>query len=417
MIAARTFAVVEAQLSTSGILPVRIAASLGYRAAFLTNDVARYADLENFTAVFGAGVEVVEADTNSVDGVLAGLGQLEELAAVYTHCDYNLPLVAAAARELRLPGLSPEAAAIARNKLSTRRACQAAGVPVPGFVHATTEAEAVSAADRIGFPCVVKPMTESASTGVALAYDREDLTRYFRDIAGQPFDARGQQRLAGALIEEYALGYEVSVETVTHAGTTTLLGVTDKLLSSHPYFAEIGDTFPSVLPDNVTARLAQVALNGLAAIGHDFGAAHTEVKMTPDGPKLIEINARIGGAEIADLVEASMGFPYREQIVRMHTGQSPNLMPTKRGGAASRYVMARERGVVRSVHGAELAARIPGVTAVEVKAYPGKPVTPPRSNHELYGHVVAVGDSAAEAGRRADAALAQISLRVETTPS
>lgn len=405
------FVVVEAQLSTSGIRPLEVAHRLGYESVFLTNDPDRYRGIETYAnTISGSVAEVVTADTNSVAGILAGVERFGSLRALYTHCDYNLPLVAEAAAKLGLPGLSPRAAETARDKLATRRACAEAGVPGPGFAHATTEEEAVGAARRLGFPCVVKPMTESASTGVALAFTEARVRELFHGIADVPEDARGQLRRPGVLVEEYLLGYEVSVETVTFEGRTRVLGVTDKNLGGAPYFAETGDTFPSALPPEVTDRLARTSVDALGAIGFDFGAAHTEIKLTADGPKLVEVNARIGGAEIAALVEYAFGVPYLEQVLRMHVGERPELDAVKRGAAASRYLAARRPGIVTAVHGLDLAARVSGVTEVEVKVGPGAAIGPPTSNHELLGHVVAVGATPAEAGRLADAALAQIDL-------
>ncbi|MFI9379640.1 ATP-grasp domain-containing protein [Kutzneria sp. NPDC052558] len=407
------FVVVEAQLSTSGIRPLAVARRLGHETVFVTNDPDRYRGIETYAETLSEHVsEVITGDTNSVDGILAAVDRLGPLAALYTHCDYNLPLVAEAAAKLGLPGLSPRAAATARDKLATRQVCAEAGVPAPGFAHAATEREAVEAARRVGFPCVVKPMTESASTGVALAFTEDRVRELFHGIADVPHDARGQRRRPGVLIEEYLVGYEVSVESVTFEGRTQVLGVTDKNLGGAPYFAETGDSFPSGLPSEVTEPLARTAVDALAAIGFDFGAAHTEIKMTADGPRLVEVNARIGGAEIAVLVEEALGFPYLEQVLRMHLGQRPHLDATRRRAAASRYLAARRPGVVTAVHGLDLAARIPGVTEVEVKVGPGDEIALPTSNHELLGHVVAVGGTPAEAGRRADAALGQIDLEV-----
>src|SRR4051794_37313209 len=101
---------VEAQLSISGLAPLQVAADIGYEVVFVTNDLDRYRKLSTFDALLtGPLVRVVTGDTNSVDGILAAVAALGDDAAVaglYTHCDYNLPLVAAAARRLGLPGLS-----------------------------------------------------------------------------------------------------------------------------------------------------------------------------------------------------------------------------------------------------------------------------------------------------------------------
>jgi biotin carboxylase len=409
---------VEAQLSISGLAPLQIAADLGHEVVFVTNDLDRYRGIGTLDGLLAGPVtRVITGDTNSVDGILAAVAPLDDsaIAALYTHCDYNLPLVAAAARHLGLPGLNPEAAAIARDKLRTREVCARAGIPAPRHIHAATLDEALAAAAEVGFPCVVKPMTESASTGVSKAFTAQDVAARFAAIAASPVDARGQRRRPGVLVEEFVLGYEVSVESVTHLGRTTVLGVTDKTPGPSPFFAELGDTFPSQLPAAVTERLAGLAVDALSAIGFDFGAAHTEVRMTADGPKLIEINARIGGAEIAHLVELATGIAYREQIVRMHMGETPKLDATRSDAAAARHLAPQRAGVVTAVHGTDLARRVSGVVDVDVHAHPGQTVSLPTSNHELVGHVVATAATAAEAAALADTAIGQIFL--ETTPA
>ncbi len=403
---------VEAQLSVSGLTPLEVAARLGYTVYFVTNDADRYPKISTYGRLVADVIsEVIVADTNTVDGIVAAVARFDgRLAGLYTHCDYNLPLVASAAQRLGLPGLAPQAAAIARDKLSTRTVCAQAGVPAPRHAYASTLDEALTAAHDVGFPCVVKPMTESASTGVSKAFTADDVATRFAELTASPVDARGQIRRPGVLIEEYALGYEVSVETVTFDGRTVVLGVTDKALSGAPYFAELGDTFPSALPPMVTDALAGTAVAALDAIGFDFGAAHTEVKMTRHGPRLIEINARIGGAEIADIVELATGIAYREQVIRMHVGQAPQLTPTRTRAAAARHIAPHQAGKVRTVYGEDLARRVEGVVDVHVHAHPGDTMTLPTSNHDLCGHVIAVADTTAEAAARADTAVGQIYL-------
>jgi biotin carboxylase len=416
MSAPRTFvAIVEAQLSPTGILWPSIAAGLGHCPLFLTNRLSRYHELANFPRAF-AGVEIVEADTNSAEGIQAAVRRWHEsgeLRALYTQCDYNLPVTARAARALGLPGLDPDAAEIARNKLRTRQVCSAAGVGCPDYAHARTVDEAVAAIRRLGLPCVVKPMTESASTDVALCSSEEEAVRHFTLIAGQDFDRRGQRRIGGALIEEYCLGYEVSVESVTVQGVTEVLGVTDKSLSPHPYFVEIGDVFPSCLPREITDEFARAAVDALKAVGHDFGAAHTELRMTASGPRLIEINARLGGAEIADMVEAALGIDVRTEVLRMHLGERPDLSPRRNMASATRRFTCQRSGILRAIHGVESARAAAGVVDVLMTAEAGQEIEAAVSDHELLGHVRTVAATPAEALRRAETAFNQISLIVE----
>ena len=411
------FVQVETQLSEFGLRPLSIAHQLGLDTVFLTNSAERYAGLAGYEPILrGPGNRLIEADTNSVAGVrdaLASLGPAT-VSGLFTICDYNLPIVATVCDQLGLPGVAPQAATLARNKHQCRGACARAGVRVPRFVHVTEPASLAAAIDYVGLPCIVKPMTESASVDVRLCGTWAQAQAHFSYIAGNRFDSRGQDRPLGALVEEYALGYEVSVESVTVDGVVHIIGVTDKALAGFPYFVETGDTFPSLLPESVVAACGTAAEQALTAIGHDFGSAHTELRVTSDGPVLIEINSRVGGDEITDLVRHATGVDLLVQAVSAAQGGKPDYTMTKElAGAASRYLVSQAAGTVRAVNGTDLAARLPGVTEVDIKVHPGDPVAPPRSNHQILGHVVATGQTAAEAARRADTALAHIWLDVE----
>jgi biotin carboxylase len=411
----KLFVQVETQLSEFGFRPLMVASEMGFDTVFVTNQPERYAELAGFSQITRMpGSEIIVADTNSYDGVHGAVAALGgAVRGLYTICDYNLPIVAAVCRSLGLPGVSPEAARLARNKHQTREVCARAGVRVPRYVHVTERGDLAAAVRSVGLPCVVKPMTESASVDVRLCRTRPEAEAHFSHIAANRLDSRGQARPPGALVEEYVLGYEVSVESVTVGGAVHVAGVTDKALAGFPYFVEVGDTFPSLLPERVTAGCQIAAEQALSAIGHDFGAAHTELRLTADGPVLIEVNSRVGGDEITELVYRATGVDLLAQAVTSALGEEPDYAVRRAvTGAASRYLVSQETGTVREVIGADLAARVAGVTEVEIKVGPGDTVTPPRSNHQILGHVVAVGASAAEAARRADAALAHIWLDI-----
>ncbi|MFD9339491.1 ATP-grasp domain-containing protein [Streptomyces sp. NPDC060028] len=261
-----------------------------------------------------------------------------------TVTDYNIPVVAQVAARFGLPGLSPVAARNCRDKLP-----DAAG-PSGG-----------------------------RSRGPRLPPGDERL--------------RGQPRRPGALVEEYLLGFEVSVESVLVDGERRFLGVTDKALGPHPYFVEMGDTFPSMLSAPVREECTELARRPLEALGHDFGAAHVEVKMTADGPRIVEVNGRVPGAEITRLIREATGVYLQREVVKLHTGRPADLTPTRDRAAASRHLAARQSGTLTGIDGADLAHRDPGVVEVDLEAHPGDPVRPAESNLDLLGYVVAAGDT------------------------
>ncbi|MDN3261189.1 ATP-grasp domain-containing protein [Streptomyces sp. CSDS2] len=416
---AGVLAIVETGLHRFGAVAFHAARELGLDTVFLTRDMELYAHAPAVLEAVRDARAIVFTDTSDPDRVVEELHRLQEgadLRGVFSSTDYSVAVAAAAARALGLPGLDPQAALNARNKRRTRELCAKAGVPVPRWTVALTEREALSAAREFGLPCIVKPMTEAGSLGVRLCRSEAALLAAFHAIADVPTDFRGQPREPGALVEEYLVGPEVSVESLTWGGETVVLGVTDKMLGPHPYFVELGETFPSLLPPALTEQCAAVARAALEALGHDFGAAHVEVKLTADGPRLIEVNARMGGAQITRLVAESTGLNMPREIIRMHTGGTPDLSFRTSAAAVSRYVTAPAAGRIEALHGVDLARRVPGVIEVEIDAVPGDEARVPTDNVDVVGHLVAKAPTPGEAVRLADTALGQITMAI-TPPS
>ncbi|WP_406474680.1 ATP-grasp domain-containing protein [Streptomyces sp. NBC_01615] len=405
-------AVIESQLSDFGLTPLRAAHELGYRAVLVSNDPDRYRAVSTADEVYAKYIDgILTADTNSAEAVIEALTPFHTegvLRGVMTVTDYNIPIVARIAAHFGLPGMDVDAAAACRDKLVQREMMRAAGVAVPRFTQAVTQEDALAAAEEFGLPVVVKPMTESASIGVSLCRTPEEVAAAHHAIASVPLNFRGQPRRPGALVEEYLIGYELSAEIV-HDGTEhRVIGLTDKALGPHPYFAELGEIFPSVLSEPVRTACADLVISALRAVGHDFGAAHVEVKVTQDGPYIVEINGRMAGAEIPRLILESTGIHMQREVTLLHAGRPADLTPTQDRAAVSRYLTASTAGVLAGVEGADLARRVPGVVAVVLHPKNGKPVKPAQSNLDYLGTVVATADTAGDALRCADAAVGQL---------
>ncbi|WP_290051600.1 ATP-grasp domain-containing protein [Amycolatopsis solani] len=407
-----SLAFVESNLTGTGMRALRFAHRSGWRTLFVTADISTYTRDAAAAKVIAECADVIVECPGTIDPDLVEkrlLDYRDELVGVLTVGEYYVPVAAEVAARLGLPGLSPSAARLARDKLDSRHACAAAGLPVPAFGFAVDEATTAAVLAETGLPCVVKPTDESASVGVSLCRTEQEVAARVAELASSDRNSRGQAHVPGGLIEQCVFGPEISVETVTHRGRHTVLGVTDKSVGQVPWFVETGHTFPSALPAPVTEPAAAVAVAALDAIGFDFGAAHTEVKLTANGPVLIEINPRTPGDHIPALVRHATGVGLLEQYVAMHAGATPQLTPTTTRAAAIRFLTARE-GVVTAVCGVEDAYRVAGVAEVALRVGPGDSTSWPSNSHHRIGHVIAVGGTPAEASARAEAARAQLTV-------
>ncbi|MEU0031895.1 ATP-grasp domain-containing protein [Streptomyces sp. NPDC006335] len=383
--------------SMSRLLPLAIREG-GHEFTFLTRDLHHYlrSAPEGAAHPLLGARNVLTTDTNDVGALLPEIERLHGVLrfdGVITSCDYYLPTVAKIAAHLGLPGPAPEAVENACRKDATRRILTDAGVPGPRYAAHQEWSDLARAAREIGYPLVVKPVDLCAGMYVRRVDDEEQLAAAVRALADFPVNARGQRREPLVLLEELLDGPEVSVETVSHAGAVHVVGVTDKSIGGAPAFVETGHMFPAALTSYDTEAAEQTALAALKALGLTDGVvAHTEIKLTSDGPRVVEVNARPAGNRITELVRHVTGIDLAAAFVDVSLGHEPDLRGADTGlrSAAIGFLVPRRSGTLASLDGAQL-LDVPGVLEVQL-AEPGKRVTAAGSNNDYLGHVM-VGDA------------------------
>lgn len=401
---------VESNTTGTGVLALRTATRLGLAPVLLTKDPARYPGLDE------TGCPVVLCDTEDEAAVRAAADSAaagRTVAGVTTTSDFYLVHAAALARSLERPGHAPDTAALCRDKSLSRAVLSEAGVPQPAHVVVESAGEVAAAVTRVGLPCVVKPADGSGSQDVRWCADEASALTHAARILAATENVRGQTRAGKVLVEEFAEGPEYSVEMFCAGGEAVCVGVTQRTTTALPYFVETGHLFPAVLPPAAGAELAESARQALKAIGFELGPAHVEVRLTPAGPVVIEVNGRLAGGMIPELVRAATGIDLLDQHLRAATGRPLALKADRARHAGLRFLTATETGVLAGITGAAEAARVPGVESVVTTGTPGRTVRPPQDAYDRLGHVLAVGSTPREVEAALDTATALI--RVETT--
>ena len=319
------------------------------------------------------GLDMTDADTvferclKEIQKVKRDFGELD---GVCSFSEMAMPLVARLAEKMGLPGNSPDAVDAARDKFATRTKMMEQGLPTPRnyLIQATDQVEA--AAKEVGFPAVIKPIFGAASIGVVRVDSIEELKKSYARVVKELSSAR---IVAGALeqgdeegdgnagscekgnasswirtdimMEEYLDGPEVDVDLVFSEGSAVYGAVTDNWPTVEPYFNETGSNSPSILPSEQQRELLNLAVNSVQALGFNSGVFHVECKYTSRGPRLIEVNCRMGGGPVrtmnhlvwgVDLVEEQLlctaGIPARPPVAAaplMHISEfSVNAMKT-----------------------------------------------------------------------------------------
>jgi biotin carboxylase len=319
--------------------------------------------------------------------------------AVLTWDDTRVVQTASLAEALSLPGAGPDAALCCRDKHRTRTALAAAGVPQAGSELVTSLGAARAAAERIGYPVVLKPQALNASMGVVRVDSPDQLAARFRVARGAtaPGGRATEVEPGGVLVEEYLDGPEVSADAGWIDGSLLPGLVARKQVGYPPYFEEVGHLVDGTDPLQSDPQLWAVVEAAHQAIGFRTGWTHTELRLTPAGPKVIEINARLGGDRIPQLGIVALGVDGPAAAAALAAGEKPTVLPTRRRAAAVRFLYPSGNCIARAVHVDR--DRLPAcVSAVEVVAAPGQELLLPPAGHvsSRYALALAVADTGAE---------------------
>ncbi|GAA0299065.1 ATP-grasp domain-containing protein [Streptomyces polychromogenes] len=406
--------VVESWVGSMSRLLPRAIGEGGHEFTFVTRDLHHY--------LRGAGSggphpllaarNIITADTNDMEELLPHLERLHAVLAfdgVVSSCDYYLPAVARIAERLGLPGPAAEAVEAACRKDLTRRVLAEAGVSGPRFALCADTVQAAAAAWEIGYPLVVKPVDLCAGMLVREVRDESELEAACRALEAFPVNARGQDRSPVLLLEELLTGPEVSVETVSFGGVIGVVGVTDKSIGGAPAFIETGHMFPAAITPETEREAVDTAVAAIKALGLDHVVCHTEIKLTPEGPKVVEVNPRPAGNRITELVRHVTGIDLAAACVDVALGHLPDLeaRPTGMHSAAIAFLLPDTTGTLTGIEGADEVRAQPGVLELTL-AEPGRAVRAATSNNEYLGHIMTADTQGSGARETAERLLAHL---------
>ncbi|MEU3902794.1 pyridoxal-phosphate dependent enzyme [Streptomyces goshikiensis] len=401
----RTLLFVESNTTGTGMAALRLARELDFTPVLLTGEPGRYTGLDD------TGAEVVVCDTNSLPALREAVQtrfRAQEIAGITTTSDFYVPTVAELATWLGAPGNPAEAMRTCRDKAKLRETLARSGVRQPRFVVVRDAAAGVTAAAKVGLPCVVKPVDDSGSTNVLRCTSAEEVSAHVTHILARTVNARGLPTAGAALVEELADGPEYSVEMFSVEGRHHCVGITAKSVTGTPYFVEHQHLFPAPVPPAVAEELARTARAALTAAGVRSGPTHTELRLVADGPVIIEVNPRLAGGMIPEMIRLATGTGLLEQQVRAATGQEPLLEPEFARQGGIRFLIAERAGRVLAIEGADRAAAVAGVDRVTVTVRPGAEVRPAQDAYGRLGYIIATSERPEEIEDVLDAAEREI---------
>ena len=239
------------------------------------------------------------------------------------------------AQNMGLIGNSMSCVAVSTNKHNMRLCFEKNGDPSPKSIRV----EKISDLDgvELNYPVIVKPVDRSGSRGITKLDNRAGLETAIEAAKNQGFEKC-------ALVEEFATGQEYSVEYISWKGEHTFLTLTKKYTTGAPEFIETGHLEPAPIDSVTLNRIQDVVSHALNSLGIQYGASHSELKISKDGKiNLIEIGGRMGGDFIgSSLVELSTGYDFLDAVIDVALGKAPTSRKSKNEYAAVRFVFKQE---------------------------------------------------------------------------
>jgi biotin carboxylase len=353
-------------------------------------------------------------DFADVDAVVDVARRHAVAGALTVSADRAVPVVAAVAEELGLPGIGRQTAHLMTHQVAMRRRLAEGGVPQPRFAAIRAWREAAAAAETVGFPAVLKPADSGGQRGLFLLRSFGDLERHFHA-------ALAESPTGETILEEFTDGLELNGLVVARGGEPYPLLLSDRLRPDGDGFG-VGwiHSYPSRLFGDTLEEAERVAMRAVRTLGLRDGIAFPQLIVTGDGRALVvEVAARIPGGQMADLAFHALGVELVRIALRQALGEEvPDdlVVPKISRPTAIRFLTAHPGplpvGKVRRIGSLDRVLESPGVVQADVFLQLGEEIRPVRLDGDRRGYVIATGQTNVQALELAEAAA--LKLYVET---
>jgi biotin carboxylase len=362
-----------------------------------------------------AAADVAEVvDFMEVDAVVEVARRIGVDGVLTVSADRAVPVVAAVAEALGLPGIGTETAYRLTHKLAMRSALAEAGLPQPPHARLRSPTDLAAALDAVRLPAVLKPVDSGGQRAVFRVESREELERDLQEaIAESP--------TGEAILEEFVDGVEMNGIVVARNGEPALVTLSDRL---RPPGIGFGVGWMHVYPPSVNGEQLslseQVAIESVRALGLRDAIAFPQLIASPDGGvAVVEVAARIPGGQMADLVRHAVGVDLVEVALRQALGEDvPDdvALPRFSQPLAIRFFTAQPgplpTGEVLAIGSLDPVLAADGVVQADTYLQIGETIRPVRRDGDRRGYVIAVADDPEEARRRAERAATLLTVEV-----
>ncbi len=329
---------------------------------------------------------------------IVAFAQTHPIDAVVGVDDDTTILSSMVSEVLSLPHNSAESARITRSKYQMRKVLAASGIPSPRFELVSISVDPANIASGINFPCVLKPLSLSASRGVIRANNPKEFVKAFHRIVSilgsSDVKSRKDARAEQILVEDFIPGTEVALEGILIRGRLKVLAIFDKPDPlDGPFFEETLYVTPSRLPVDVQNDIISCTAQTADVLGLREGPVHAELRVNDDGAWIIEIAARSIGGLCARTLRFGTGVSLEELIIRHAIGMEVESLQRERQPAGVMMIPIPHAGILREVRGKTEAEQVAGIEEITISIPLGQEVLPLPEGASYLGFIFARGST------------------------
>lgn len=367
--------------------------------------VERPGHVDNNLVALAQATIIAPFDDPSLIPALEAMHQHSRFTTALSLTETGLLLASQINESLKMPGLTPEVVARTRDKISMRRWLNSTNFSRIAAKSVENEQQIRDFAEKHGYPLIVKPRNGQGSQNIWLLREPDDIK--INMLQGD----------SDYLVEPFLDGPEFSIEAFSHLGQHHIVAITGKYTheqDEHHPFVEVGHVIPANLSALQKQTITDYISRFLTVMEITEGCSHTEIRLTSDGPEIIETHTRVGGDSIPTLVRQATGYDLIQNLVICALDPQAVLPEHESLSRASAIrFFTPPPGRVISIHGVEKWQSLPGVLRLYLPLKSGDTVTEIKDSFSRAGYVVTVASDSRSALLLCEQVLSGIKINVE----
>ncbi|MGG3672948.1 ATP-grasp domain-containing protein [Bacillus nitratireducens] len=403
-----TIVFIETNKSGSSREAIKAAEKLNFFTVLLTKKTKFIEERDTFPDVH----QMIFIDINDYDNIITTIEKINKsgknIKGIFSFIDPFVYLAARLSEKFCSNIVSTEAIYRMENKILTRNVLKDLPISLNYLIYKPTEplSSFLKKNKKINFPLIVKSPKSSGSKDVLLVKNKNQLIFSIQSLLNKLPNEE-------ILLEEYVDGPQYLVEILVQNGKVHIIAVIEQEITLFERFIVTGYSLLGQVDKSLYNSLFNAVNSVIQAFNMKNGACHLELRRIKDVWKLIEINPRISGGAMNDIIEIGHGINLVQETIQLMLGNKPSLNKKHHKFVYAHYLTVKSKGKLIRVTGKNRSSKYPGVEKVYIKPKKGTVLKPPTSMGHRCGYVLAASYFKTVAKKIALKAAKEISFEIQ----